>query len=99
MKFFAELTERILGIEFLRELFVGGKAIRHGPVFSGHREVRHRLTRMKHGFRRFQRFSLQKISVNLCSSVAVLFLGRLHELDGCPIGVANVNDAFPGVRS
>jgi len=38
--------------------------------------------------------------MTILSNAAITFIrGRLHELDGCPVGVANIDNALPSVRT
>src|SRR5207245_10756280 len=48
---------------------------------------------------RSAKFSSPENCILLLNSSFYLRNGRLHELDCCPIRVANVNDSLPDVRS
>ena len=66
MKFIAIRTQRVLGIELLRETFVGRKLHRHT-------------------------LNNQLSTIN--------WSGHLHELNGRPVRIPNIDDAFSGIGS
>jgi hypothetical protein len=66
MKSIAKIAKRVLGIDLPSEIFVSGEGESHNDTES--------FATDEHGSntdRRFPGFTPQKISVNLCSSVAV----------------------------
>jgi hypothetical protein len=77
-----QLTRRILGIELTREIFVGGKRI-WKP--ESHDELLKQESRKKNP------------DVGKICGRSIFVRGRLHELDCCPIGIANVDNALPGI--
>src|SRR5437667_2982655 len=88
MKFIAERTQGILGIELLREIFVRRKSYRHWALSFATDE--HRSNTDKNNF-----------SINLRKSVSIrgFLRGLLHQLDCGSVRVANVDDALASVRT
>src|SRR5438132_11708427 len=87
MKFIAERTQGILGIELLREIFVRRKSYRHWTLSFATDE--HRSNTDKNNF-----------SINLRKSVSIrgFLRGLLHQLDGGAVGISNVDNALACVR-
>src|SRR5712691_9620767 len=88
MKFIAERTQRILGIELLSEIFVRRKSYRHWTLSFTTDE--HRSNTDKNNF-----------SINLRKSVSIrgFLRGLLHQLDGGAVGIANIDHALARVRT
>src|SRR5437588_9892176 len=93
MKFAGKTAQRILGIESLREFFVGRKLHRWSTAdYADYAD-----SKKRNQTRRSAHTSNFKSVLSVLSAVGLC--RHLHELDRCPIWIANINDSLPSIRT